>query len=141
MNNTRHRKSEISHFKFICIKVILIDCIYQFVIITYWKKVNAKTFFPLDIGISMCVLIQVPQNSKKSCFISMKVNLAKQPPILFIIPINNYLIHHFILYIRILHRFQSIIAQKRLGGLLHQIVQDHIVCLLIQTVIGKLAGK
>lgn len=57
MNCLSIGKIKMSYFKLICFNIIIIDCVYQVIIITYWQKVDTKAFFPFNVGISMSVLI------------------------------------------------------------------------------------
>ena len=43
--------------KFISFYIVVLDCIYQPIIIAYREKVNTKAFFPFDISIGVGVLI------------------------------------------------------------------------------------
>ena len=48
------------------------DGAYHLIIETYGKEVDAKAFFPLDIGIGVGMLIQVAHHGEKSCLIPVK---------------------------------------------------------------------
>ena len=45
---------------------------YQLIIETYRKEVDAKAFFPLDIGIGVGMLIQVAQHGEESILIPVE---------------------------------------------------------------------
>lgn len=42
--------------------------VYQIIIIAYRKEVDAKAFFPLDIGVGMSMLVQVTHHGKEWVF-------------------------------------------------------------------------
>ncbi len=58
--------------KFIGFHAVVVNGIYQLIVIADRQEVNAKALFPSDIGIGMRVLIQIPHDSKESRFIPMK---------------------------------------------------------------------
>ena len=50
----------------------MMNGVYQLVIAAYREKVNAKAFFPLDIGIGVGMLIQVAQHGEESILIPVE---------------------------------------------------------------------
>ena len=51
---------------------VVMNGVYQIIIIAYRKEVNAKAFFSLDIGVGMSMLVQVANHGEEGCLISVE---------------------------------------------------------------------
>src|SRR5699024_3091033 len=58
--------------EFVIVHFVVMNGAYQLIIGTYRKEVDAKAFFPLDIGIGVGMLIQVAQHGEESILIPVE---------------------------------------------------------------------
>ena len=72
MNRLRIFRRKIPCRKFIRFKTIAVDRLHQPVVSTDRQEIDTETFFSLNIGISVSMLIQVSHNGKKGRLISME---------------------------------------------------------------------